>query len=95
MFPCFVTYALAVYALVVDAKNERAQAFYERYGFRAFASAPRARLHIPPGLGPSALAAGHEDTGQQCLADAHQIDECGTDLRPGKLLALLEALALA
>jgi ribosomal protein S18 acetylase RimI-like enzyme len=38
--------ALAVYAIIVDAKNARAQAFYERYGFQAFASAPR-RLFLP------------------------------------------------
>jgi ribosomal protein S18 acetylase RimI-like enzyme len=38
--------AMAVNAIVVDAKNERAQAFYERYGFLRFASAPR-RLFLP------------------------------------------------
>lgn len=37
---------IAVYAIVVDAKNERAQAFYESYGFRAFAGEPR-RLFLP------------------------------------------------
>ncbi|MGH6921444.1 MAG: GNAT family N-acetyltransferase, partial [Geminicoccaceae bacterium] len=37
---------IAVYAIIVDAKNERAQAFYERYGFRALASLPR-RLFLP------------------------------------------------
>ncbi len=37
---------IAVYAIIVDAKNERAQAFYERYGFRAFTSKPR-RLSLP------------------------------------------------
>jgi GNAT superfamily N-acetyltransferase len=37
---------LAVYAIVVDAKNERAVAFHGRYGFRAFASAQR-RLFLP------------------------------------------------
>jgi ribosomal protein S18 acetylase RimI-like enzyme len=37
---------IAVYAIIVDAKSERAQAFYERYGFRAFASAPRG-LFLP------------------------------------------------
>jgi ribosomal protein S18 acetylase RimI-like enzyme len=37
---------IAVYAIIVDAKNERAQAFYERYGFRAFVSEPR-RLFLP------------------------------------------------
>ena len=38
--------AIAVYAIVVDAKNERARAFYERYGFRALAGVPR-RLFLP------------------------------------------------
>ncbi len=38
--------AVAVYAIIVDAKNERARAFYERYGFRAFAGEPR-RLFLP------------------------------------------------
>lgn len=37
---------IAVYAIIVDAKNERVQGFYERYGFRAFASEPR-RLFLP------------------------------------------------
>ena len=37
---------MAVYAMIVDAKNERARSFYERYGFRAFASGPR-RLFLP------------------------------------------------
>ncbi len=37
---------IVVYAIVVDARNERARAFYERYGFRAFAGAPR-RLFAP------------------------------------------------
>ena len=37
---------IAVYAIIVDAKTERAQAFYERYGFRTFASEPR-RLFLP------------------------------------------------
>ena len=37
---------IAVYAIIVDAKNERAQAFYERYGFRPFVSGPR-RLFLP------------------------------------------------
>jgi ribosomal protein S18 acetylase RimI-like enzyme len=30
----------AVYAVLVDAKNDGAAAFYQRYGFRAFASQP-------------------------------------------------------
>jgi GNAT superfamily N-acetyltransferase len=33
--------ALAVYAIVVDAKNERVRTFYERYGFRLFPNTPR------------------------------------------------------
>jgi ribosomal protein S18 acetylase RimI-like enzyme len=37
---------LAVYAIVADAKNDRAMAFYERYGFRAFATEQR-RLFLP------------------------------------------------
>jgi ribosomal protein S18 acetylase RimI-like enzyme len=38
--------AIAVYAMIVDAKNERAKLFYERYGFCAFANEPR-RLFLP------------------------------------------------
>ena len=38
--------AIGVYAIVVDAKNDRARAFYERYGFRPFPSTPR-RLFLP------------------------------------------------
>lgn len=38
--------AIAVYAIVVDAKNDRARSFYERYGFTPFPSAPR-RLFLP------------------------------------------------
>ena len=37
---------LVVYALIVDAKTDRAAAFYERYGFRTFASIQR-RLFLP------------------------------------------------
>ena len=37
---------IAVYVIVVDAKNDRARAFYERYGFKAFPSGPR-RLFLP------------------------------------------------
>jgi ribosomal protein S18 acetylase RimI-like enzyme len=37
---------LAVYALVVDAKNDDARAFYERYGFMRFSDTP-SRLFIP------------------------------------------------
>ena len=35
-----------MYAIIVDAKNDRAKEFYERYGFIAFAGAPR-RLYLP------------------------------------------------
>ena len=38
--------ALAVHALVVDAKHDRAAAFYRRYGFIPFATDPR-RLFLP------------------------------------------------
>lgn len=38
--------ALAVYAIVVDAKDEHAKAFYEAQGFIAFADAPM-RLYLP------------------------------------------------
>jgi ribosomal protein S18 acetylase RimI-like enzyme len=37
---------IAIYAIIVDAKTDRAQTFYERYGFRPFATAPR-RLFLP------------------------------------------------
>ena len=37
---------IAAYAVVVDAKNDAARAFYERYGFRPFPSTPR-RLFLP------------------------------------------------
>ena len=37
---------IGVYAIVVDALHERASAFYERYGFTPFPSAPR-RLFLP------------------------------------------------
>jgi ribosomal protein S18 acetylase RimI-like enzyme len=45
--------AIAVYALVVDAKNERAWSFYERYGFRRFPDTPR-RLFLPLDTFPKA-----------------------------------------
>ncbi len=38
--------AMAVYALIVDAKKDRAQSFYERYGFLPFLTTPR-RLFLP------------------------------------------------
>lgn len=37
---------LAAYALIVDAKNDDARAFYERYGFMRFSDMP-SRLFIP------------------------------------------------
>lgn len=37
---------LMVHAVIVDTKNDRAVAFYERYGFRIFASTQR-RLFLP------------------------------------------------
>ena len=40
------SHAIGVYAVVVDAKNDRARTFYERYGFRTFASLPH-RLFLP------------------------------------------------
>ncbi len=38
--------ALAVHAIIVDAKHGQAKAFYERYGFRSFVTTPR-RLFLP------------------------------------------------
>jgi ribosomal protein S18 acetylase RimI-like enzyme len=49
--------SLAVFAIVVDAKNERAAAFYREFGFRPFPSRPL-RLFLPT----SAAAAGLERT---------------------------------
>lgn len=40
------TEMLAVYALIVDAKNDKARAFYEHYGFLRFPNTP-SRLFIP------------------------------------------------
>lgn len=37
---------VAMHAIVVDAKNDRARSFYERYGFKAFVNEPR-RLFLP------------------------------------------------
>ena len=37
---------IAMHAVIVNAKNENARRFYERYGFRAFASDPR-HLFLP------------------------------------------------
>lgn len=39
---------IAAYALIVDAKDERAQAFYQHYGFTPFAGRPLA-LYLPLG----------------------------------------------
>ena len=38
--------AIGVYAVVVDARNDHAAAFYERYGFRSFPSTSQ-RLFLP------------------------------------------------
>lgn len=46
----------AVYALLVDAKNGRAAAFYQRYGFRPFASQPLT-LFLPMSTAAKALLA--------------------------------------
>ena len=42
----FAIEALAVYAVVVDAKDDRAQRFYERFGFIQLPESER-RLFIP------------------------------------------------
>jgi predicted GNAT family N-acyltransferase len=47
--------ALAVFAIVVDAKDDAAATFYERYGFRPFPSRP-ARLFLPTATAAKALA---------------------------------------
>lgn len=41
---------VAAYALIVDAKDEQAKAFYEHYGFTPFAGQPLA-LYLPLGQG--------------------------------------------
>lgn len=46
--------ALAVYAIVVDAKNARAADFYQALGFRPFQSRPR-RLFVPTSVAATAL----------------------------------------
>jgi ribosomal protein S18 acetylase RimI-like enzyme len=38
--------SIAVYAIVVDAKNDAVRRFYEAYGFRSFVTAPL-RLYLP------------------------------------------------
>jgi GNAT superfamily N-acetyltransferase len=46
----------AVYAVLVDAKHERAAAFYQHHGFRAFASQPRT-LYLPTATAAKVLLA--------------------------------------
>ena len=43
---CRASEALAVYAVIVDAKDERARAFYEHFGFAALPGSAR-RLLLP------------------------------------------------
>ena len=38
--------SIAIYAVVVDALNQNAQAFYEKHGFKAFSTMPK-RLFLP------------------------------------------------
>jgi GNAT superfamily N-acetyltransferase len=45
---------IAVFAIVVDAKDDRAAEFYRKFGFRAFRSRPR-RLYLPTRTAASAL----------------------------------------
>ena len=47
--------SLAVFAIVVDAKDERAARFYEAFGFRPFPLQPR-RLFLPTATAAAALA---------------------------------------
>lgn len=46
--------AAAAFALLVDAKNDRAAAFYQRYGFRPIAGKPRT-LFLPLATAQKAL----------------------------------------
>ena len=46
--------SLAVFAIVVDAKDERAAEFYRAFGFRAFPSRPR-RLFLPTATAAAGL----------------------------------------
>jgi GNAT superfamily N-acetyltransferase len=46
--------SLAVFAIVVDAKDERAAEFYKAFGFRAFPSRPR-RLFLPTATAAAGL----------------------------------------
>lgn len=47
--------SIAVFAIVVDAKDERAASFYEAFGFRGFPLQPR-RLFLPTATAVAALA---------------------------------------
>lgn len=47
--------SVAVYAILVDAKDERASAFYQRFGFRTFPSRPN-RLFLLTETAANALA---------------------------------------
>jgi ribosomal protein S18 acetylase RimI-like enzyme len=47
--------SLAVFAIVVDAKDERAALFYEQFGFRRFPLHPN-RLFLPASVAATALA---------------------------------------
>jgi hypothetical protein len=47
--------SLAIFAIVVDAKDEQATAFYERFGFRSFPSRAR-RLFLPASTAAEAFA---------------------------------------
>ena len=46
--------SMAVFAIVVEAKNERAASFYREFGFRAFPSRPD-KLFMPASLAIAAL----------------------------------------
>lgn len=47
--------SLAVFAILVDAKDDAARAFYESFGFRAFPSRPN-RLFLPTSTAAAAVA---------------------------------------
>jgi ribosomal protein S18 acetylase RimI-like enzyme len=47
--------ALAVFAIIVDAKEDRAADFYRSFGFRAFSQQPQ-RLFLPTATAAAALA---------------------------------------
>jgi len=46
--------SLAVFAIVVDAKDSQARAFYESFGFTAFANRPQ-RLYLPTAVAAKAF----------------------------------------